>query len=162
MTATAVPAYEVYHRAFETNQVGSAAAVGVALTVLIFALTVTVSRLSKGGAVIGRGSTAASPTRMLVVFAVLALVPVRAASCPPRSRPAGSRTPASRCPDGLHWDNFADAWNRGQFGTYLRSSARHGGRRRPHGRAVHAGRVRLRHDAVPRLARCCSTSSCSG
>ncbi|MFE5164084.1 carbohydrate ABC transporter permease [Streptomyces sp. NPDC056697] len=46
--ATSVPAYEVYHRAFETNQVGSAAAVGVALTVLIFVLTVTVSRLVEG------------------------------------------------------------------------------------------------------------------
>ncbi|MFF7651288.1 carbohydrate ABC transporter permease [Streptomyces sp. NPDC007983] len=46
--ATSVPAYEVYHRAFETNQVGSAAAVGVALTVLIFTLTVTVSRLVEG------------------------------------------------------------------------------------------------------------------
>ncbi|MFV5993767.1 carbohydrate ABC transporter permease [Streptomyces sp. NPDC056231] len=46
--STSVPAYEVYHRAFETNQVGSAAAVGVALTVLIFALTVTVSRLVEG------------------------------------------------------------------------------------------------------------------
>ncbi|MFI0776629.1 carbohydrate ABC transporter permease [Streptomyces sp. NPDC021212] len=46
--ATSVPAYEVYHRAFETGQVGSAAAVGVALTALIFALTVTVSRLVEG------------------------------------------------------------------------------------------------------------------
>ncbi|MFB6960782.1 carbohydrate ABC transporter permease [Streptomyces sp. NPDC056309] len=46
--STSVPAYEVYHRAFETNQVGSAAAVGVALTVLIFALTVTVSRVVEG------------------------------------------------------------------------------------------------------------------
>ncbi|MET8468394.1 sugar ABC transporter permease [Streptomyces sp. NPDC006422] len=46
--ATSVPAYEVYHRAFELNQVGSAAAIGVALTVLIFALTVTVSRLVEG------------------------------------------------------------------------------------------------------------------
>ena len=46
--ATAVPAFEVYHRAFETNAVGSAAAVGIALTVLIFALTVVVSRLLEG------------------------------------------------------------------------------------------------------------------
>ncbi|WP_419992462.1 carbohydrate ABC transporter permease [Streptomyces boninensis] len=46
--STSVPAYEVYHRAFETNQVGSAAAVGVALTVVIFVLTVTVSRLVEG------------------------------------------------------------------------------------------------------------------
>ncbi|KUJ68439.1 sugar ABC transporter permease [Streptomyces albus subsp. albus] len=47
-TTTSVPAYEVYHRAFETNQVGSAAAIGVALTVMIFALTIAVSRLVEG------------------------------------------------------------------------------------------------------------------
>ncbi|WP_163509889.1 carbohydrate ABC transporter permease [Fodinicola acaciae] len=46
--ATAVPAYEVYHRAFETGQVGSAAAVGVSLAVLIFVLTVAVSRAIEG------------------------------------------------------------------------------------------------------------------
>lgn len=46
--ATSVPAYEVYHRAFETGQVGSAAAIGVALAVLIFVLTVVVSRLIEG------------------------------------------------------------------------------------------------------------------
>jgi raffinose/stachyose/melibiose transport system permease protein len=46
--ATAVPAYEVYHRAFETSQVSSAATIGVGLTILIFALTVTVSRLIEG------------------------------------------------------------------------------------------------------------------
>ncbi len=46
--STAVPAYEVYHRAFETGQVGSAAAVGIGLTVLIFVLTVVVSRLVEG------------------------------------------------------------------------------------------------------------------
>ncbi len=48
--STAVPAYEVYRRAFETNMVGSAAAVGIALTLLIFVLTVTVSRLVEGRA----------------------------------------------------------------------------------------------------------------
>ncbi|WP_055488225.1 carbohydrate ABC transporter permease [Streptomyces sp. WMMB 322] len=46
--ATSVPAYEVYHRAFETNEVGSAAAMGVGLTVLIFVLTVSVARLAEG------------------------------------------------------------------------------------------------------------------
>lgn len=46
--ATSVPAYEVYHRAFETNEVGSAAAMGVGLTVLIFVLTVSVARLVEG------------------------------------------------------------------------------------------------------------------
>ncbi|HET7305152.1 MAG TPA: sugar ABC transporter permease [Segeticoccus sp.] len=46
--ATSVPAYEVYHRAFETGQVGSAAAIGVSLAILIFVLTVLVSRLIEG------------------------------------------------------------------------------------------------------------------
>jgi raffinose/stachyose/melibiose transport system permease protein len=46
--STAVPAYEVYHRAFEIGQVGSAAAVGIALTLLIFLITVVVSRLVEG------------------------------------------------------------------------------------------------------------------
>ncbi|WP_031470720.1 carbohydrate ABC transporter permease [Sciscionella sediminilitoris] len=46
--ATSVPAYEVYHRAFETGQVGSAAAIGVALTILVFAITLVVTRLIEG------------------------------------------------------------------------------------------------------------------
>lgn len=46
--ATSVPAFEVYRRAFEVNEVGSAAAMGVGLTVLIFALTVGVARLVEG------------------------------------------------------------------------------------------------------------------
>lgn len=46
--STAVPAYEVYHRAFELGQVGAAAAIGIALTGLIFALTVVVARLIEG------------------------------------------------------------------------------------------------------------------
>jgi len=46
--ATSVPAYEVYHRAFETGEVGSAAAMGVGLTVLIFLLSVVVARFVEG------------------------------------------------------------------------------------------------------------------
>lgn len=46
--STAVPAYEVYHRAFETGQVGAAAAIGIALTLLIFVVTVVVARLVEG------------------------------------------------------------------------------------------------------------------
>jgi raffinose/stachyose/melibiose transport system permease protein len=49
-TSTSVPSYEVYHRAFELGQVGSAAAVGVCLTVLIFAITLGVNRLADRGA----------------------------------------------------------------------------------------------------------------
>lgn len=46
--ATSVPAYEVYHRAFETGEVGGAAAIGIALAIMIFVLTVGVSRLIEG------------------------------------------------------------------------------------------------------------------
>jgi raffinose/stachyose/melibiose transport system permease protein len=46
--STAVPAYEVYHRAFETAQASSGATIGVALTILIFVLTVVISRLIEG------------------------------------------------------------------------------------------------------------------
>jgi raffinose/stachyose/melibiose transport system permease protein len=46
--ATSVPAYEVYHRAFEVGQVGGAAAIGIALAILIFVVTVVVSRLIEG------------------------------------------------------------------------------------------------------------------
>lgn len=46
--STSVPAYEVYHRAFELSQVGAAATVGVALTIVVFVLTAVVSRLVEG------------------------------------------------------------------------------------------------------------------
>lgn len=46
-TATTVPSYEVYHRAFQLKQVGSASAVAVVLTVLVFAINVVVSRIGE-------------------------------------------------------------------------------------------------------------------
>ena len=46
-SSTTVPSYEVYRRAFELGQVGSAAAVGVTLTVLIFAITAVVNRIGE-------------------------------------------------------------------------------------------------------------------
>lgn len=49
-TSTSVPSYEVYHRAFELGQVGSAAAVGVTLTVIIFVVTLGVNRIAERGA----------------------------------------------------------------------------------------------------------------
>ncbi|WP_353649549.1 sugar ABC transporter permease [Nakamurella sp. A5-74] len=41
---TSVPSFEVYRRAFKTGEVGSAAAVGVTLTVLIFAINFAINR----------------------------------------------------------------------------------------------------------------------
>jgi raffinose/stachyose/melibiose transport system permease protein len=48
--ATSVPAFQVYARAFETGQVGSAAAVGLTLTAVIFALTFAINRVAERGA----------------------------------------------------------------------------------------------------------------
>jgi raffinose/stachyose/melibiose transport system permease protein len=45
--ATSVPAYQVYDRAFQTGQVGSAAAIGVTLMVLIFLITFVVNRVAE-------------------------------------------------------------------------------------------------------------------
>jgi raffinose/stachyose/melibiose transport system permease protein len=48
--ATSVPAYQVYNRAFETGQVGSAAAIGIVLTAIIFLITLGINQLAERGA----------------------------------------------------------------------------------------------------------------
>jgi raffinose/stachyose/melibiose transport system permease protein len=47
--STTVPAYQVFKRAFETGQVGSAAAIGITLTAIIFAISVGINRLGERG-----------------------------------------------------------------------------------------------------------------
>ena len=49
--ATKVPAYEVYDRAFNTGKVGSAAAVGLCLAAVIFAISLLINRTADRGAV---------------------------------------------------------------------------------------------------------------
>ncbi|GEO33919.1 sugar ABC transporter permease [Cellulomonas aerilata] len=44
-TSTTVPSYEVYRRAFQLGEVGMAAAVGITLMVLIFAINLVVNRV---------------------------------------------------------------------------------------------------------------------
>jgi raffinose/stachyose/melibiose transport system permease protein len=44
--ATSVPAYQVYDRAFQTGQVGSAAAIGISLALVIFAITFVINRVA--------------------------------------------------------------------------------------------------------------------
>ncbi|WP_350278802.1 sugar ABC transporter permease [Kribbella sp. HUAS MG21] len=44
--STSVPSYEVYHRAFELGRVGSAAAVGVTLTVLILLISLVINKIA--------------------------------------------------------------------------------------------------------------------
>jgi raffinose/stachyose/melibiose transport system permease protein len=45
--ATSVPAYQVYDRAFQTGKVGSAAAIGISLAIVIFAITFVINRLGE-------------------------------------------------------------------------------------------------------------------
>ena len=46
-TATTVPSYEVYNRAFNLKDVGSASAVAIVLTIMVFAINVVVSRIGE-------------------------------------------------------------------------------------------------------------------
>src|SRR4051794_16820600 len=47
--ATTVPAFQVFTRAFESGQVGSAAAVGITLTFIIFLITVGINKAAEAG-----------------------------------------------------------------------------------------------------------------
>ena len=49
--STTVPSYEVYNRAFNLKEVGSASAVAIVLTALVFAINVAVSRIGEEKAV---------------------------------------------------------------------------------------------------------------
>jgi len=49
--ATSVPAFQVYDRAFQTGQVGSAAAVGLSLTLVIALISLGINRLAERGGV---------------------------------------------------------------------------------------------------------------
>lgn len=46
-TATTVPSYEVYRRAFQLKSVGSSAAVAIVLTLIIFAINLAVTRIGE-------------------------------------------------------------------------------------------------------------------
>ena len=45
---TSVPSYEVYHQAFELGRVGAASALGVCLTLVIFAISYAINRIGDG------------------------------------------------------------------------------------------------------------------
>jgi raffinose/stachyose/melibiose transport system permease protein len=47
--ATTVPAYQVFSRAFETGEVGSAAAVGISLTLVMLLITLAINRVAEWG-----------------------------------------------------------------------------------------------------------------
>ena len=43
--STSVPAFQVYNRAFQLGQIGSAAAIGIALSLVIFVITFLITRI---------------------------------------------------------------------------------------------------------------------
>jgi raffinose/stachyose/melibiose transport system permease protein len=47
--STSVPAYQIFTRAFESGQVGSAAAIGIVLTAIIFVISLGINRLAERG-----------------------------------------------------------------------------------------------------------------
>lgn len=47
-TSTTVPSYEVYRLAFEVGDIGGAAAMGIALTIVVFVITALVNRIGGG------------------------------------------------------------------------------------------------------------------
>ena len=49
-TATSVPAYLVWRRLFQTGEVGSAAALGIVLMLIVFAVTYGINRLMERAA----------------------------------------------------------------------------------------------------------------
>jgi ABC-type sugar transport system permease subunit len=49
-TATSVPAYQIWSRLFRTGEVGSAAALGIVLMLIVFAVTFVINRLMERGA----------------------------------------------------------------------------------------------------------------
>src|SRR4029079_10709259 len=57
-TATTVPAYTVWRRLFQTGEVGSAAALGITLMLIIFAVTYGINRLMERGTEATRGPPA--------------------------------------------------------------------------------------------------------
>jgi raffinose/stachyose/melibiose transport system permease protein len=49
-TSTSVPAYQIWSRLFQTGEVGSAAALGLVLMLIVFAVTFVINRLMERGA----------------------------------------------------------------------------------------------------------------
>lgn len=59
---------------------------------------------------------------ILALFTVVSLTPVLGILSTALGSQSSLSTGFSLPEDGLHWGNFADAWSRGHFGTYLRNS----------------------------------------
>ena len=117
--ATSVPAFQVFSRAFESGQVGSAAAVGITLTIIIFLISLGINRLAERSHMTSRAEQSLGYV-ILGVFSLLALAPIVGILFTSLQDPDGIASFGAF--DGLHFENFKTAWVEGNFGAYLKSS----------------------------------------
>ena len=118
--ATTVPAFQVFTRAFETGQVGSAAAVGITLTAIIFVISLGINRFAERGRMTSRARADArlrDPRRVLADRAAADRGHrLHGAAGPGRRR--GVRRPSTGCTSATSRTRGSE----GHFGSYLKSA----------------------------------------
>ena len=148
--ATTVPAFEVYNRAFRGGDVGTGGGDrrlhrGDDLRAHAAHQP---DRRAGGGAMIDRREQALTYA-LLGVFSLIALVPIVGIVL--TALQDAGRDRAVRQPNGLHFENFATAWDEGHFSHVpALERDRRRLRRRALDAAVDPGRLRVRDDALPR------------
>ena len=118
---TTVPSLLIYQRAFVTGQVGSAAAIGAIMAVIILVLAVVITRVVEEHGEDQRLRANAHLRRAGVVRADGDLPAGRGGV----GRDAPVRHSAGRCQPAPHAQpvaTFRDAWTQGHFGQLMRSS----------------------------------------
>ena len=120
-TTTTVPAFEAYNRAFNTGQVGSAAAVAIALTIVIMIITALIGRSSRRTS--HEDSLAREKVTTMSSLTLFAVSRSCRSSAGPLSRlPVGRQRRWFPLPTKFAFGNFIAAWTQGHFATYLFSS----------------------------------------
>ena len=71
-----MPAFQVFSRAFESGQVGSAAAIGITLTAIIFVISFGINRVGGAGSVVTSRTEQTLGYVILGVFSLIALLPI--------------------------------------------------------------------------------------
>ena len=150
--STSVPAFQVYNRAFQIGQIGSAAAIGFTLACVIFVLAFAITRIAdRGTDVIARREQVLNYA-ILIVFSLVALYPVLGilSTALERARRHGGLPPPVEPP-------LLELLGRVDAGPLLVVPAlerdRRGERRRDLDRALDPLRLRVRADALPRRDR---------
>ena len=162
---TTVPAFEAYNRAFNTGQVGSAAAVAILLTVVILVdhgadpddssrRTPNV-RISHAREKV-RSTTSCCRLRLIAVIPLVGVV--LSAVTPTDDRSGGFRMPYARSTSATS----STAWSGALLQLHALQPHRHGVGGRADRRPGHARGLRVRPAWSSPARTCCSTCCCSG